>query len=218
MTPETLESSKLDTRQKMAVLTIGHSTMSYLRFLSLLRGAGVTAVADVRTAPYSRFFSHFNREYLKEGLRADSIAYTFLGKELGGRPANRQLYCDGVADYEKMEKTEDFEKGLDRVIEGAKKYCVALMCSEHDPIDCHRCLLVARALGERDVEVRHILSDGKIISQSDVEDRLLDMAGRQNDDMFSSREERLAIAYRDQARKVAFVEPKVGPRGHVAAE
>jgi hypothetical protein len=77
---------------------------------------------------------------------------------------------------------------------------------------------VARALRARDVEVRHILSNGQIVSQSDIENRLLDMAGRQNDDMFASREERLAIAYRDRARKVAFVEPKDGPSGDVAAE
>jgi hypothetical protein len=148
----------------------------------------------------------------------DRIAYSFVGKELGGRPASKQLYCDGVADYEKMAKTEDFKKGLDRVIEGAKKYRIALMCSEHDPLDCHRCLLVARALRERDVEVRHILSNGQIVSQSDIENRLLDIAGRQNDDMFASREERLATAYRDRARKVAFADPKDGPRGDVAAE
>ena len=30
------------------VFTIGHSTLPYEQFLALLRGAGVTAVADVR--------------------------------------------------------------------------------------------------------------------------------------------------------------------------
>ncbi len=218
MTPETLKAAEQNTRSSLVVLTIGHSTLAYDHFLSLLRGASVNAVADVRTAPYSRHFPQFNREYLKDELRADEVAYTFLGKELGGRPASKELYCDGIADYEKMARTDDFKKGLDRLIEGAKKYRVALMCSEHDPLDCHRCLLVARALRERDVEVRHILSNGQIVSQSDIENRLLDMAGRQNDDMFASREERLAIAYRDRARKVAFADPKDGPSGDVAAE
>src|SRR5580658_741578 len=109
-------------------LTIGHSTHSYERFLALLRSAGATAIADVRTAPYSKHFSHFNRDVLKEELRHDGIAYSFLGKELGGRPRDSRLYCDGVADYERMAATADFKEGLHRVLQGAQKYRIALMC------------------------------------------------------------------------------------------
>src|SRR5579872_6567480 len=112
------------------VLTIGHSTLPYERFLALLRQASVTAVADVRTAPFSRHFPHFNSDVLRDELRHDNIAYVFLGKELGGRPKDKRFFCDGVADYEKMAETEEFERGLDRVIEGAKKYRIAMMCSE----------------------------------------------------------------------------------------
>jgi uncharacterized protein (DUF488 family) len=208
----------MDQNEALSVLTIGHSTHTYERFLKLLRGAGVTAVADVRTSPYSRHFPQFNRDTLKQELRADNIAYSFLGKELGGRPSGHQFYCEGVADYEKMASTEEFRKGLDRVVEGTKKYRIAMMCSEHDPLDCHRCLLVARALTERGVEVKHVLSDGRLVSQSDIENRLLDIAGRENDDMFAPREERLGDAYRRRARKVAFADPMASPKGPVAAE
>jgi len=72
-----------------------------------------------------------------------------LPKELGGRPTEQSFYRDGVADYEKMAKATDFGKGLARIVEGAKKHRIAIMCSEQDPLDCHRCLLVARALAER---------------------------------------------------------------------
>ena len=137
----------------LTVLTIGHSTHSWERFLALLRSANVTAVADVRTSPYSRLYPHFNRDDLREELRADGISYVFLGKELGGRPSERRFYCEGVADYEKMAQASEFNKGLDRVVEGAKKYRIALMCSERDPLDCHRCLLVGRALAQRAVRV-----------------------------------------------------------------
>jgi uncharacterized protein (DUF488 family) len=204
--------------EPLTVLTIGHSTHPYERFLDLLRMAGVTAVADVRTAPYSRHFSQFNSDALKGELGLDGIAYSFLGKELGGRPKGPQFYCDGVADYEKMATTEEFQKGLDRVVEGAKKYRIALMCSEHDPLDCHRCLLVGRALAKRGVDVKHILPDNAIIEHAQIEDRLLKISGRENDDMFVPREERLATAYRERARKVAFSEPKFDPEGPVAAE
>jgi uncharacterized protein (DUF488 family) len=200
------------------VLTIGHSTHPWESFVALLRSARVTAVADVRSSPYSRRFPQFNRDDLSEELRLDGIAYVFLGKELGGRPSERKFYCDGAADYEKMAQTIEFGKGLDRVIEGAKKYRVALMCSERDPMDCHRCLLVSRALAQRGVRVSHILDVGKVTSHAEIEDRLLKLAGQSADDLFAPRAERLATAYREHARKVAFEEPKRDQSGPVAAE
>jgi uncharacterized protein (DUF488 family) len=194
------------------VLTIGHSTLPYERFLSLLRGAGVNAIADVRSAPYSRQFPHFSRDELSDELRSDGISYVFLGKELGGRPSERKFYCEGVADYERMAQAPEFSKGLDRVIEGAKKYRVALMCSERDPLDCHRCLLVSRALAQRGVRVSHILDSGRVVDHVEIEDRLLELSGRNADDLFAARPERLAGAYRARARKVAFAEPQGDPR------
>lgn len=188
------------------IFSVGHSTHSYEHFLELLQGAGVTAIADVRTSPFSRHFPQFNQETLKDELRMDGIAYSFLGKELGGRPTGRQFYRDGVADYERMAKAPDFARGLERVVEGARKYRIALMCSEHDPLDCHRCLLVGRALAERGVAVTHILSDGTIVDQHDIEERLLVFAKQENTDMFFSRDEQLAEAYRKRARKVAYAE------------
>lgn len=200
------------------VLTIGHSTHSYERFLELLRMAGVTAIADVRTSPYSRHFPHFSQDTLKDELRIDSIAYSFLGNELGGRPRERKFYCDGVADYEKMAEAPEFNKGLDRVIEGTKKYRIALMCSEHDPLDCHRCLLVGRALAARGVAVKHILADGISADHGAIEERLLKSEGRAGDDLFLSPDERLAEAYRKRARKVAYAEQSDASVNHAAAE
>jgi uncharacterized protein (DUF488 family) len=200
------------------VLTIGHSNHPFEHFLALLRNAGVTAIADVRTSPYSRQQPHFNRDALPDELRRNGISYVFLGKELGGRPSDRQFYCDGIADYETMAKASAFGEGLNRVIDGARTYRIALMCSEHNPLDCHRCLLVGRALAERGVRVGHILSDGKTITHAEVEDRLLEIAGRSAGDFFAQRGERLAAAYRDRARKVAFAEPQPGPNGSIAAE
>ena len=61
------------------VLTIGHSTHPTEAFIDLLQRHGVTAVADVRAAPYSRFNPQFNRESLAGSLVARGIAYVFLG-------------------------------------------------------------------------------------------------------------------------------------------
>ncbi|MGQ0444583.1 MAG: DUF488 family protein [Beijerinckiaceae bacterium] len=69
------------------VLTIGHSGHSYEHFLELLRNAQVTAVADVRTAPYSRHYPHFNGDDLKRELRQEGISYSFSETNwVDGRP------------------------------------------------------------------------------------------------------------------------------------
>ncbi len=186
------------------MLSIGHSNHSYEFFLSLLRNAGVTAVADVRSSPHSRHFPHFNRPALQPELKADGIAYAFLGEELGGRPKDRAYFLNGTADYERMINAPPFLAGVDRVISGTRGYCIALMCSEHNPMDCHRCLLVGRALKKRDVNIRHILGSGLQLTQSQVEHHLLSAAKNGNDDMFASHDERLATAYRLRSQKVAF--------------
>lgn len=190
----------------LTIFSVGHSTHSYERFLKLLQEAGVTAIADVRTSPFSRHFPQFNRDALKEGLRTDGIAYSFLGKELGGRPIGQQLYREGVADYELMAKTPDFNCGLERVEEGARKYRIALMCSERDPLDCHRCLLIGRALVGRGVTVKHILFDGGIVDHREIEERMLKSEGQEGADLFLSLDDRLAEAYRKRAAKVAYAE------------
>jgi len=200
------------------ILTIGHSTLPYERFLSLLRGESITAIADVRTAPFSRHFPHFNRETLRKQLRRDNVAYAFLGEELGGRPKGQRFFCDGVADYERMAETPEFASGLVRVLDGAQKYRIAMMCSEHNPLDCHRCLLVGRALHERGTTVRHILSSGQIIDHRKIEDQLLEMSGKNDTDLFDPLAKRLAAAYRNRAMKVAFSEKQDNSRKPAAAE
>jgi uncharacterized protein (DUF488 family) len=205
-------------KQADQVFTIGHSNLSYEKFLSLLRRAGVTAIADVRTSPFSRHSPQFSQAPLKNELQMDGIAYSFLGKELGGRPTESRFYSDGVADYERMSSSLEFKNGIERVVEGAKRYRIALMCSEHDPLDCHRCLLVGRALAENGISVKHIKANGDIVDNHDIEEQLLKLESQQGDDLFISREERLAAAYKKRARKVAYSELPSNSSSHVAAE
>jgi uncharacterized protein (DUF488 family) len=202
----------------LEIFTVGHSTMSYEQFFQLLRSAHLSAIVDVRSAPYSRHLPHFNRDALRRELQEDKIEYRFLGRKLGGRPLDKGLFSDGVADYEKMAQAEEFRRGLEIVAEGARKHRLALMCSEHDPLDCHRCLLIGRALAERGVAVRHIQSSGSILSQDAVEERLLKLEDQPSGDLFRSRDERLAAAYRKRARKVAYAEPSEEQSTQIAAE
>lgn len=202
----------------MEIFTIGHSTHTLGHFIKLLTDASVTAVADVRSSPFSKYSPHFNREELKESLQEVEIDYRFYGKYLGGRPKTKSLYKHGVADYEAMALTTEFLQGLDLVMAGAEKHRMALMCSEHDPLECHRCLLVGRALAERGIAIKHILSDGRIESQTEIENRLLSLSGRNEDDLFASKEDRLTAAYREHSKKVAYVEPRPETPKPIAAE
>lgn len=186
------------------VLTIGHSSHSMERFLELLRGAGVTAVADVRSAPYSRHVPQFNSDPIRTALRGAGVAYAHLGKELGGRPRDPSHYRSGVVDYEAIAATPAFRSGLQRLLDGAATHRVALMCAEADPLECHRCLLIARALAARGVPVRHVLADGVTTTQAEIEDELLRRTHRTDDDLFLTRAERVAVAYKEQAMKVGF--------------
>ncbi len=155
------------------VLTIGHSTHPIEAFIDLLQRHGVTALADVRAAPYSRFNPQFNRETLAGSLDAPGIAYVFLGSELGGRSEDPGCYENGRISYERLGGTRSFRKGLERVAQGATNHRIALMCAEREPLECHRCLLVAPALDARGVAVAHIRSEGGLELHADAMRRLL---------------------------------------------
>jgi len=154
------------------VLTIGHSNLAADRFLAHLREHGVTAVADVRSVPFSRRFPWFSSRTLAERLHSKGIAYIMVGDTLGGRPANPALYRDGIADYEAMADIPDFQGGLDRVVTEIAQHRLCLMCSEREPLDCHRCLLVSRALARRGFTIGHILGDGSVEPHSITEGTL----------------------------------------------
>ena len=93
------------------LLTIGHSNLPADRFITLLRDAGVSAVVDVRSVPFSRWCPWFSSKALATRLAADGLAYLPLGDELGGRPRDPKLYCDGIADYEAMAGGPNFVPG-----------------------------------------------------------------------------------------------------------
>ena len=185
------------------LLTIGHSNIAADRFIGLLRGAGGEAVADVRSTPASRFCPWFSSKNLAARLQQEGMAYAAVGGALGGRPRDPALYCDGIADYEAMAKQPEFRAGLDRLLDIAAQRLVCLMCAEREPLDCHRCLLVARALAERGLKIGHILHDGAVEPHDATEHRLLALCGA-SDDLFTGQGERLAAAYRRRARAVAY--------------
>ena len=160
----------------------------------------------MRSTPASRRYPWFNQARLAPRLAAEGIAYVSLGEALGGRPRDPRLYReDGVADYAAMARTDEFRTGLDRVGEGARRYRICLMCAEREPLDCHRCLLVARALAlaERGFAIGHVLADATIEPHGQTEDRLLALAGAPVD-LFADRDQRLAASYARRAGAAAY--------------
>jgi uncharacterized protein (DUF488 family) len=189
------------------LFSIGHSNVSAERFLALLQQAGVDAVADVRSVPVSRFCPWFSAKNLAPLLTQPGIAYLSYGDALGGRPSKPSLYRDGIADYEAMAKQPEFRAGLDRLRGDMAGRCVCLMCAERDPLDCHRCLLVARELAAGGMAIGHILHDDTVTSHAAIEQRLLALAAEDEGtpDLFvTGQNERIAAAYRRRARAVAY--------------
>jgi len=143
------------------LFTIGHSNIPIDRFVALLQQAEVTAVADVRSVPASRRFPWFSKSNLAKRLAGEGIDYTLMGDMLGGRPRDARLYRNGVADYEAMASEPHYLEGLARLTAQAQCSRICLMCAEREPLECHRCLLVARSLAEGGFTIGHILHDGR---------------------------------------------------------
>ena len=61
-----------------------------------------------------------------------------------------------------MARQRDFQIALDRLTAEGAQHRICLMCAEREPLDCHRCLLVARSLAERGLTIGHILHDGTV--------------------------------------------------------
>ncbi len=189
----------------LIIYTVGHSNHPIEKFVGLLTAHDIGAAADVRSQPFSRRHPQFNKERLAAHLQQHGIAYVFLGRELGARSEDPACYENGKVQYPRLAASASFKSGIDRVLAGAEKYRVALMCAEKEPLDCHRTLLVSRALEQAGVSIVHILADGSLEPQEKTMSRLIDMEGLAKDDMFDERAELIAAACKLREDKIAYV-------------
>jgi uncharacterized protein (DUF488 family) len=190
--------------------TIGHSNHSIERFVGLLLPHGISALADVRSMPYSRFNPQFRRERLQASLSETGIQYVFLGEELGARTLDPECYdADGRVIYSRLAQTPLFRKGIERLKAGIATHRIAIMCAEREPLECHRTLLVARELVREGVAVTHILADGSLESHDNAMERLAASlgltGGSESGDLFDDRADRIERAYELQGSKIAYV-------------
>ena len=162
--------------KELTCFTIGHSVHNVEQFIGLLKLHSIQCIVDVRSTPYSQHNPQFNRELIKLDIEKNSMSYVFLGDSLGARYNDRNLcFSDKpVIDFRKIREQESFKKGIDRIVDGVSRgYVIALMCSEKDPFNCHRFVLVSYALAKKGIAVKHILENGEVVANNDLEERLI---------------------------------------------
>lgn len=195
------------------LFTIGHSQYDIKYFIGLLKEYGVDYLLDVRSTPYSKYAEQYNKENISRELEVANIKYTFMGKYFGARPQNIDLYNnEGYLDFEKVRKSRDFNKGIENVILGLNQgHRIALMCTEKEPIDCHRAILVARAFELQMIYAKHILPNGGILTQKQLNEQLLQQyfPDRGQLSLFTcgreiSEQEYLMEAYKKRNREIGY--------------
>lgn len=190
----------------LQVFTVGHSSHSLPHVLSLLKAVDATAVADVRSLPASRFAPQFNRESLTKALLKEGLSYVYLGRELGARSTDPGAYVNGKVQYSRLAQAPQFSKGIQRLVDGASRERVVLMCTEQDPLDCHRAILLSPVLRERGVDVVHVLGDGTVETHEDAMWRLRRMHHLDHPSLLDSEQDLLHQALELQEAHIAYVD------------
>lgn len=193
------------------VYTIGYSGFSIDDFVATLKKHNISLVVDVRSSPFSHYFPEYNKDSLEVCLKTHGIYYRNYADEFGARQSNRTYYCqDGYLDFDVFSKSEPFLQGVSKLCTSmAQDYTFALLCAEKDPICCHRTILVARAFFERGYNVIHLLTNGKTITQQDVNAQLIEKyyPNRNQMTFFDAAEDEdtlLKLAYMKQNAEIGY--------------
>ena len=198
---------------KLCAYTIGYAHHTQESFLKLLQQYEIQCVIDVRTMAYSKFHPQFNKEPLKYFLNSYGILYRQMKEAFGiVRPNSKLLNKEGYLDFTKIAQLPEFKEGIEQMIRGLEKgYHIAFMCAEKAPKDCHRSTLVARALKERGYDVQHILSNGTVETQDQLEKQLLEQYFPESSQMnlFDiSKTDKINRAYELQSNQIVAVNGK----------
>ena len=190
------------------LFTIGHSNHSFEHFLELLASQNVSAIADVRSHPFSQYCPQFNKGDIEHFLKNAGIEYMFLGKELGARSSDASCYIEGQAKYDLISESSVFQSGLEYVFQKIEQYRVALMCSEAEPLNCHRTILVCRQMKKinPDLKIIHILGDGSTELHEESEQRLIRLHKLQPElfGELTTKSGLIVKAYKLQANKIEY--------------
>lgn len=147
------------------IFTIGHSNHTWESFAPLLTDNDIELLVDTRTRPVSRYAPFANHRTLPGLLEGMGIDYEFMGGPLGGKPQNPAMYDSaGKPNYHKMRALDEFQEAISQLAGMASPRATAILCSEEDPSQCHRLLLLGPALEEEGCRLLHIRGNGQIQS------------------------------------------------------
>ena len=195
--------------QMKDIYTIGYVSYQPEEMAKVLSSFGVGCLIDVRSKPYSAYYTQYNKEAIAEVLKKHGILYRNYWLEFGARQEDPRYYNrDGYLDFSIYTKSEQFLQGIEKIEKGMKRgYVFALMCAEKDPITCHRAIMIGKALKERDYTVKHILYPDQIETQQEMEQR-----GIGDQLSFFSDEQRIEEFYQEQNKKIGY-RPDSGKEG-----
>ncbi len=168
----------LETGAKQAVKTIfsiGYGRRSEENFINTIQMLGVDTVVDIRSNPNSKIVPHFNEDRIYPHLKDIGVEYLCAGERLGARFSDDLRDSTGRVDWERVmidESYKDSIKALTNLAQEGK--LVAVVCSEGNPLTCHRFGLVSRSLADSGMEVKHVLTNGEVVRHRIMEDRMLE--------------------------------------------
>jgi uncharacterized protein (DUF488 family) len=148
--------------EQRPMFTVGHSNQNMERFITLLKQHEVEVIVDVRSHPFSKYSTQFDHDAIKPALEKAAVKYLYLGKE-------KYQTDDGRADYVKLSKSQPFQSGITRLLNGNKRFRLALMCGEENPTSCHRRHLLGTNLLSYGIELKHIRGDGRLDLEEDLQ-------------------------------------------------
>ncbi|MEM7361349.1 MAG: DUF488 domain-containing protein [Pseudomonadota bacterium] len=194
----------------MSLFSIGYATKPLTTFIEHLHTHEITAIADVRSVPYSAVFKEYHREPLQAALQQAGIHYVYLGAELGPRSKLDAHYDEtGQVQFARLMQSELFLAGISRLRNGLEKDLrIAMLCACKDSAICHRSLLVSYYLKHQcDIEVQHINHEGQLESESELEQRLISLQNLEAD-LLTANEDLAALAYERQVQQRAYRRPQ----------
>lgn len=158
------------------IYTIGYTAFSINEFIETIKNFGISCVIDVRSSPFSNYYTDYNKDTLERTLKEHNILYRNYANEFGARQTNHAFYSGDIVDFDKFIKSTQFLEGVSKVKKGIERgYKFVLMCAEKDPIKCHRSIMLGKGFSENGFDVKHIVSKTEIESQRELEERLLEM-------------------------------------------
>ncbi len=192
-----------------ALFSIGYATKPIDEYIQQLKHYHITAVADIRSVPFSNAFFDYHQGALKQHLQKHGIRYVYLGDELGPRSKDASHYNEsGQVQFGRLMHSDLFKLGVERVQSGLRKgFRIALSCAEKDPAICHRSLLVGWALKRHyHFDLKHILHTGELETQTQLEQRLMTLTNTLPD-MLTPEAEATELAYQRQCECCAYRRP-----------